>query len=427
MKVAVLAAVTTLVAVPAFAQDWPQWRGPNRDARVAGFVAPETWPEKLAQKWKVAVGDGVATPALVDGKLYVFARESGNEVIRCLNAETGEEIWQEKSPSAGVGGGAGGFPGPRSSPAVADGKVVLMGVHGVLSCRNAADGKELWRVTKYEGDEPRFSTSSSPIIVDGLVIAQLGGDRNGVIIAYDLTTGEEKWKLEGAPPAYGSPALITVDGVKAIVTPTENKMIAVNAADGKRLWEISYTQGRYNAASPMVDEQTLVFAGPTRGITAVKLEKKDAELAASDAWKNGDNSVQFNTPVIRDDLLFGLSNLGSVFCIKTKTGETAWNAPLSGAAAPRPGGERPDGERPGRRRGGRRGGGSGYGSVVDAGTAVFALTPNGQLVVFAPTGEEFKQLAKYQVAERGTYAYPIVAGKRIYIKDQNSVTLWSLE
>src|SRR5438309_8640460 len=77
-------------------QDWPQWRGANRDAKVAGFDAPKAWPNSLTKKWKVPVGDGVATPALVGDKLYVFAFENGNEVLRCLDAGTGKELWQDK-------------------------------------------------------------------------------------------------------------------------------------------------------------------------------------------------------------------------------------------------------------------------------------------------------------------------------------------
>src|SRR6516162_9540870 len=106
------------------AQDWPQWRGPNRDAKATGFEAPKSWPKQLTQKWKVPVGDGVATPALVGDKLYVFTREGGDEIIRCLDAVTGKEIWQDKYEAQGATGPAARFPGPRSSPTVADGKVL---------------------------------------------------------------------------------------------------------------------------------------------------------------------------------------------------------------------------------------------------------------------------------------------------------------
>jgi len=93
MKLCSILALTSVVAgmaVSARAQDWPQWRGPNRDARAAGFRSPATWPAELKEKWKVAVGDGVATPALVGDKLYVFTRQEGYEVLRCLNAADGK-------------------------------------------------------------------------------------------------------------------------------------------------------------------------------------------------------------------------------------------------------------------------------------------------------------------------------------------------
>ena len=94
-----MAMVLTLLAARlsscGLAQDWPQWRGPNRDAKAAGFKAPKVWPKELTQKWKIAVGDGVATPVLVGNKLYVFTRQEEFEIVRCLNEATGKEIWQE--------------------------------------------------------------------------------------------------------------------------------------------------------------------------------------------------------------------------------------------------------------------------------------------------------------------------------------------
>src|SRR6185503_11905257 len=185
-RTALLVVVASLGTSCLPAQDWPQWRGANRDARAANFKAPKTWPNELTQKWKVAVGDGVATPALVADRLYVFTREEGNEVLRCLNASDGKELWQDKYESLGASGPAQGFSGPRSSPAVANGKVVTLGVRGMLSCVDAATGKKLWRKDDFQA-YPNFHPSSSPIVVDGLCIAQLGGRDNGAIVANDLT------------------------------------------------------------------------------------------------------------------------------------------------------------------------------------------------------------------------------------------------
>ena len=103
---AALTLMFSLGACGVFAQDWPQWRGPNRDAKAADFKAPKTWPKELTEKWKVTVGEGVATPALVGDKLFVFSRQDGNEITRCLNAADGKELWSEKYESLGSTGGA---------------------------------------------------------------------------------------------------------------------------------------------------------------------------------------------------------------------------------------------------------------------------------------------------------------------------------
>src|SRR2546421_2831342 len=175
----IVGSIAALIATCAFAQDWPQWRGANRDAKASDFKAPKTWPKELTKKWRVTVGEGVSTPALVGERLYVFSRQEGNEITRCLNAADGKEIWQDKYESLGASGPASGFSGPRSSPAVADGKVVTLGVRGVLSCLDAAEGKLLWRKDDFKGATPKFYTASSPLIVDGLCIAELGGGDNG--------------------------------------------------------------------------------------------------------------------------------------------------------------------------------------------------------------------------------------------------------
>jgi outer membrane protein assembly factor BamB len=412
--------VTLLGAAGAGAQDWPQWRGANRDGKATGFTAPKTWPKELTKKWSEKVGDGAGTPALVGDKLYVFTRQGSQEVLSCRNAADGKEVWQDKYDAAGFQGrGDTGFPGPRSSPTVADGKVVTLGVMGVLSCYDAATGKKLWRKDDLKG-WPMFHTASSPIVVNGLCIAQLGGDRNGATVAYDLATGEQKWKADSDSPGYASPVLLKVGDTKAVVAETDKSIIAVNVADGKQLWKTSYPVGRmeYNASTPIVEGDTLVYGGSNRGTKAVKMEKKDNEVTAKELWSNKDNSVQFNSPVLKNGLIYGLSNSDKLFCINAESGKTLWSAPIGASGGGGGGG-----------RGGRggMGGRGGYGSIVDAGTVLLALTPAGQLVVFEPSDKEFKQVAKYKVADGGTYAYPIVSGSRIFVKDKDSLTLWTIE
>src|SRR5689334_17850625 len=128
-----------LVASSGLAQDWPQWRGPARDGKALAFSAPKSWPKELTRQWKVTVGDGVATPALVGDRLYVFARMEGAETTRCLDATTGKELWKDNYDALPASGSASSFSGPRASPTVAEGKVIVLGIRGVLSCLDAAD------------------------------------------------------------------------------------------------------------------------------------------------------------------------------------------------------------------------------------------------------------------------------------------------
>ncbi|MHC4155952.1 MAG: PQQ-binding-like beta-propeller repeat protein [Planctomycetota bacterium] len=401
--VALAVCLVVMIASCVLAQDWPQWRGPNRDGKVNGFAVPEEWPKELARKWKVSVGQGDATPALVGDKLYVLTRQDGNEVTLCLNASDGKEVWQDKYAAQAVTGAAGRHPGPRSSPAVGHGKVVTLGVGGVLSCLDAGAGKVVWRKDPFPGVVPKFFTSMSPIIVDGMVIAHLGGQGNGAIIAYDLASGDEKWRWAGEGPEYASPTLLTVGGTKQVVTLAEKSIVAVGVADGKLLWQLPFVPARraYNAATPIVDGQTVIYTGAGRGTRAVKIEKQADGFVVKDLWSNPEVAPQFNTPVLKDGLLFGLSGGGNLFCINAQTGQTAWT----------------DAKKHGR----------GFAAIVDAGSVLLALPSTSELTVFKASGKEYAELAGIKVAETPVYAHPVVAGNRVFVKDEDCLTLWTIE
>ena len=398
-----LGGVILVGATCALAQDWPQWRGANHDGKVTGFTAPQKWPTALAQKWKVTVGTGDATPALVGDKLYVFARQGEDEVTLCLNAADGKELWRDKYAAQAVTGAAARHPGPRSSPAAADGKVVTLGVGGILSCLDAATGKVVWRKDEFSKAVPQFFTGMSPILVDGVCIVHLGGKDNGAILAFDLATGNPKWKWTGDGPAYASPVLATVDGTKQIVVQTEKNVVGVAAADGKLLWQVaSQPQGRfYNAATPIVDGQTVIYTGQGKGTKAVKIEKQGDGFAAKELWSNADLGTGFNTPVLKDGMLFGLSDKGNLFGMNAKTGQAAWTDPT------------------------RRGGN--FAAILDAGSCLLALPSNSELIAFKPGDKQYEELARIKVADTPTYAHPVIAGNRIFVRDQDALALWMIE
>jgi outer membrane protein assembly factor BamB len=390
------------LATSAWAQDWPQWRGPNRDDKAPAFIAPKTWPQQPNVKWKVTVGRGDSTPALVGGKLYVFSRQDDFEVIQCLDAATGATVWSNRYEALAASGPAGQHPGPRSSPAVGEGKVVTLGVRGTLSCLDADSGKLVWRKDEVRG-WPQFFTAMSPLIVDGVCIAQLGGKTNGVVAAYDLTSGAEKWKWSADGAAYASPMLMTVGDTRLIITQTDKRLVALTLADGKLVWDTPYIgkgMGAGNYDTPIIDGQTLIYTGVGRGTIAVKLEKQGDSFAATGLWTNMDNSPRFCTPVLKGGFLYGLSEGGKFYCIDAKAGKTAWTE--------------------------SNGSHGNFGSIVDAGSVLVALTPKSSLIVFQPSDKEYTEVATLKVADTPTYAEPLLSGNRLFVEDQDSVALLTL-
>ncbi len=400
--IGVVAGVILIGAGCLFAQNWPQWRGANRDGKVTGFSVPKDWPKTLTQGWKVPVGTGDATPALVDGKLYVFTRQGDEEILRCLNAADGKEQWPYKYKAQAVTGAAARHPGPRSSPTVADGKVITLGVGGVLSCVDITNGHQVWQKDEFPKVTPQFFTAMSPMVVDGMCIAHLGGKDKGAVIAFNLTDGQKKWEWPGDGPAYASPVLMTVDGTKQVVIQTEKNLIGIAVADGKLLWQVPAVPQRrmWNSATPIVDKQTVIFTGQGQGTRAIKIEKKGDSFATKDLWTNDQVGTGYNTPVLKDGMLYGLSDRGNLFCMNAENGQTAWIDTTKHET---------------------------FGAVVDAGPVLVTLPSKSDLVVFKPDAKAYVQVAKYKVADSEVYAHPVLSGKHIFVKDAESLTMWSVE
>ena len=174
--------------------DWPQWRGPNRDGLVSDASIPRAWPKELKQEWKVTVGVGHASPVVANGRVYVFARQGEEEVLLCLDLATGKEIWRSSQPiayemhNAAKGHGK----GPKSTPVLSNGNVYTLGITGVLSCHDAQTGKLKWRrefSKQYPKTSPQFGTAMSPLMLDGQLIAHVGGHDKGALMAFDAETG----------------------------------------------------------------------------------------------------------------------------------------------------------------------------------------------------------------------------------------------
>jgi outer membrane protein assembly factor BamB len=260
----------------------------------------------------------------------------------------------------------------------------------------------IWRKDEFTNGLPMFYTGMSPIIIDGMCIAHLGGAENGKIIAFELATGNIKWKWEGDGPSYSSPILVTIDGKKQIIVQTDKNLMALTISDGKVQWQIPTlsVQRFYNSATPIADGQTIIYTGQGKGTRAVKIQKQGDGYTTNELWNNADLGTSFNTPVLKEGSLYGLTAAGKLFCINAQNGQTAWADTSMN---------------------------KNFGSILDAGSVMIALPSSSELIVYKPDKSAYTEIASFKVADTPVYAHPLLVGKRIYVKDNETLIMWTMD
>ena len=400
-----IGAVLLDMTVAASAQEWPQWRGPNRDATVVGFTPPAAWPEKLTSKWSVDVGLGYATPLVVGNRIFVFSRQAENEVMSALEADSGKVVWRTAYPVSFemAKAAAPHGKGPKSTPAFAGGKLYSIGMTGIVTAFDAASGKQLWQKPAPGVMTTWTSHSFSPLVDRGNVIFHVGGNDKGALTAFDATSGEVKWSWAGDGPGYGSPIIAELGGVRQIVTMTQKRVIGVDAATGALLWERPYTTGYdQNAVTPIVYGQLLIISGYQNPVVALSIKRAGEAWTAEPAWENAGVSLYMSDAVVIGDTLFGFSqrNSGQFFALDPRSGKTLWTGePRQATNA----------------------------AIVKAGDLWFALKDDGELVVAKSNPSAFEVLRRYAVATSATWAQPVVSDRGILIKDTSTLALWTFK
>ncbi len=391
----------------AMTQDWPQWRGPHRDGIITSPVHAD-WPEQLKQRWQVVVGAGHSSPLLVNQRVYLLTRQGDQEVVSCIGFDTGKILWQDKYPApytmnrAATSHGK----GPKSTPVFDSGRVFTFGISGILSSYDAGSGRLRWRkafADQFTRTSPLYGASMSPLVDKGLLIVHVGGHDGGALIALSAETGERIWSWGGDGPGYASPIIAELAGVRQVVTQTQSNLIGVSAADGKLLWQIPFTTAYVqNIITPISRKQTLIFSGLDKGVFAVSVNRSSGKWKTDRIWENTDVSFYMSTPVLAGDVLFGLSHKrrGQIVALDAQTGRTLW-------ATEGRGGE--------------------YAAVLGAGERLIFLTNDAELIVAKASRAAYEQLRRYTVAKSPTWAHPVVAGKRILVKDAETLTSWSMD
>ena len=293
--------------------------------------------------------------------------------------------------------------GPKSTPAFAEGRIFTLGISGILSAFDAASGKMLWQKPA-PAEGPTFSTSQSPIVDRGLLIVHVGGNKEGGLTAFDPATGNQRWQWNGDGPGYGSPVVAVIGGTRQVITPTYQNLVGVSAETGELLWKRAHkARSDVNAVTPLVVGDTVISSGVEVGIVAVKVTKQGNQWTAQDAWVNQDAYFQLSNGAIVGDALFGLSSVGSgtYVIVDIKTGKLLFTGQPRAAN---------------------------NAAIEKAGNLLLVLEHDGDLMFVDGTNTSgFAPAHQYKVSDKPTWSAPAISGNRLFVKDETSVALFTLD
>jgi outer membrane protein assembly factor BamB len=332
----------------------------------------------------------------------MFSRRGDNETLAALDAETGKEIWAATYPAPFKVNSAAARheKGPKSTPTFAGGSIYTLGMTGIVSAFNAADGKKRWQ-TVAPPVEPLYHTAMSPLVDHGLVIVHVGGHDQGALTAFDPATGAVKWRWSGDGPSYGSPIAAEFGGVRQVIVLTQKLIVGVAEATGELLWQRPYsTEYDQNVITPILYGDAVVVSGLEKGVSAFKPIKRGAQWTTENVWETREVGLYMTNGVIVRDRLFGLShrNSGQFFALDAKTGKTIWTSPPRQAS---------------------------NAAILFAGDVLFMLKDDGELLIADATAASFAPVKRYTVADSATWAQPTIVGSRMFVKDTASLALWT--
>ena len=403
-SVSAFAVGVAALSVAVGAQDWPQWRGPNRDGVVNAFKEPASWPAALTKRWQVEVGAGYATPLVVGDRVFTFARQGNEEVLTARDATSARVLWRaaypapfDLNPAARAHG-----PGPKSTPTYADGRLFLLGMTGVVLAFDAADGRVLWQAPPPPA-QPMYHTAMSPVVDGSQVIVHVGGHGDGALTAFDVATGQIRWRWNGDGPAYGSPLVATLNGTRQVITFTQENFVGVAADTGTLLWRRPYTTpATTTSQTPIVYRGLVIESGRANGITAFRPVPRPGTWTTENVWHTDEVSVHLSDALAVENTLFGLSHLnrGQYFALDLDTGQVLWKGEPRRAE---------------------------HAAMSRAGSTIFSLEDDGELVVMRASRTGFEPVTRYEVATSATWAQPVVSGSRIFVRDVSSLALWTID
>ena len=385
------------LGIPARADDWPQFLGPERNGISREVALSEKWPAGGPRVvWQMKVGAGFSGPVVADGRLILFHRVDGREVVEALDAQSGAPQWQFAYPTR-YRDDFGFDEGPRAVPVVADGVVYTFGAEGQLHAIDLQSGKEIWSEdTMGRFDVPKgfFGAAGSPLVVDRTLIANIGGPDSG-LVAFDARTGKIRWTATDHGASYSSGVVATIGGQRTAIYLTRNGLVGVDPATGRVRFEQSWRarqSSSVNVATPLVLGDLIFVSaeyGPGAGVLRVDGSNLVALWASDEVLSN-----HYATSVHRDGVLYGFhgrQEFGPSFrAVDLRTGTVRWSEE--------------------RFRGG---------TVTLVGDRLLILREGGELVLADASPEAFRPLARAQILPGTVRAYPALADGLLYVRNDD--------
>ena len=383
-------------------EDWPQWRGPNRD----GIIWEANWPSSLDEGhlnllWRVELEPGYPGPIISGDRVFVAeTKNKETEIVRALDRHTGEELWRAEWPGAMsvifIGKRNGDW--IRATPATDGRSVFVAGMREVLVCLDAESGEERWRIDfpeKYETDLPSFGGVCSPLLYGDHIYIQAGGG----FCKVEKETGEVLWRIlvndagryDGA---FSSPLVANLAGKTQIVVQTRRNLTGIDPESGEILWaEAIPASLGMNILTPTQYGESVLTSAYGTGSYLFEVNREGESFALDTLWKTSQQGYM-STPVIIDGHAYMHLRNRRFTCIDLASGEEKWTT-------------NPYGE---------------YWSLVASGDKILALDQRGELRLIRATPEEFALLDSRTVSDEETWGHIAVSGDLVFVRELRGIS-----
>lgn len=397
-----------LSSMPLTAQEWRQWRGPERTGHSKETGLLKSWPEggpKLL--WTAqGLGTGNSTPSVSGGKVFGLSYRGNDEVVWALDAKTGKEVWAVRIAAANFRIGRQAHDGSGSTPTIEGTRLYALGTSGDLVCMETADGRIVWRknlVSDFGGSVPQWGYSESPLVDGDRVIATPGGSSAGMV-ALNKATGDVIWKAQipgNDDAGYSSVIIATIHGQKQYVQFMSGGVVGVDAATGKFSWRYdSPANGVANCSTPIyVNDSIFAASGYNTGGGLAKLTKTGNGMKAEEVYFTRNMRNHHGNMVLVGDYIYGFDE-SNLTCLNVKTGEIAW-----------------------------RDRSVGKGSVSYADGFIYARSERGPIALVQATPEGYVEKGRFDTPNRSgktTWTHPVIADGKLYLRDHDQLFCYDI-